>query len=38
MKTDCISNRIELQDLGGRQVVGEFNGGDITSDAGGGFY
>jgi hypothetical protein len=35
MKTDCKSNRIEIQDLGRRQVVGEFNGGDITSDAGG---
>lgn len=34
MKTDCKTNRMEIQGLGNRQVIGEFNGGDITSDAG----
>jgi len=35
MKTECQSSRIEFQELDKRQVIGEFNGGDITSDAGG---
>jgi hypothetical protein len=30
MKTDCKTNRMEIQGLGNRQVIGEFNCGDIT--------
>lgn len=35
MKTECKPKRIEFQELGKREVVGKFNGGMITSDAGG---
>ena len=35
MKTECQSQWFELQPLGRREVVAEFNGGTITSDAGG---
>src|SRR5262249_46671643 len=35
MVTECNTTVLELQALGGRAVVGQFNGGDITSDAGG---
>jgi hypothetical protein len=34
MKTECITDRIVFQPLGGREVVGAFDGGKITSDAG----
>lgn len=33
--TDCKFSSIRFQEHNGREVVGEFNGGDITSDAGG---
>lgn len=33
--THCNSNDLLFQDLGTRQVVARFDGGDITSDAGG---
>ena len=35
MKTECQNQWFELQPLGRREVVAEFNGGTITSDAGG---
>ncbi len=35
MKTECTPVKIEFQTLGSRQVVGQFNGGEITSDGGG---
>ena len=35
MKTECTPVKIEFQALGSRQVVGQFNGGEITSDGGG---
>jgi hypothetical protein len=35
MTTGCNTASSEFQGLGGRQVVGGFCGGDITSDAGG---
>jgi len=34
MKTECNPDRIVFQPLGGREVVGAFDGGKITSDAG----
>ena len=34
METACKSDRIEFQGLGNREIIGEFNGGDITSDGG----
>lgn len=34
MQTDCTSRRFEFQDLGRRQVVADFDGGEICSDAG----
>jgi hypothetical protein len=33
--TQCNQQQLLFQDLGGRTVVGEFNGGTVTSDAGG---
>jgi hypothetical protein len=35
MKTDCTTERLVFQPLGRREVVGAFDGGTITSDAGG---
>jgi hypothetical protein len=33
--TECKAERFGFHALGGREVVGEFDGGDITTDAGG---
>jgi hypothetical protein len=35
MQTDCIPNLFGFQDLGSRKVVAGFDGGMISSDAGG---
>jgi hypothetical protein len=35
MKTECTATSFEFQPLAGRQVTARFNGGTITSDAGG---
>ena len=35
MHTECNSQRILFQELGRREVVADFQGGNITSDAGG---
>jgi hypothetical protein len=35
MQTECNTGRFAFQPLGGREVVGAFDGGRITSDAGG---
>jgi hypothetical protein len=35
LKTECSETTVEFQGLGTRQVVGRFDGGQITSDAGG---
>ncbi len=35
MLTECISSKLQFQGLGHRRVEAEFNGGKITSDAGG---
>jgi hypothetical protein len=35
LKTECKSKQIEFQGLGKREVIGKFDGGSITSDAGG---
>ncbi len=35
MKTECTPNQLEFHALGRREVVGKFDGGNITSDAGG---
>ena len=35
METQCTPARLEYHALGMREVVGTFDGGDITSDAGG---
>ncbi len=35
MKTECKTKRFNLQGLGRRKVIGQFNGGMITSDGGG---
>ncbi len=35
MTTECIASKLEFQGLEGRRVEAEFNGGQITSDAGG---
>jgi hypothetical protein len=35
MRTHCSANQFVFQELSGRSVVGAFNGGTITSDAGG---
>jgi len=32
MQTECKREKLEFQPCGPRQVVGEFNGGTITSD------
>jgi len=34
-KTECIQNELEFQELGRRKVTGKYDGGTITSDAGG---
>ena len=34
MKTECRRDKLEFQPCGARQVIGEFNGGTITSDGG----
>jgi hypothetical protein len=35
MKTECTPTQLEFHALGQREVVGKFDGGNITSDAGG---
>jgi hypothetical protein len=35
MKTECNPSQLEFHALGRREVVGKFDGGNITSDAGG---
>ena len=35
MKTQCNSSQLEFHAIGRRKVVGKFDGGNITSDAGG---
>ena len=35
MKTECITKQLEFQPLGSRAVIGRFDGGKISSDAGG---
>ena len=35
MTTECIASKLEFQGLNRRRVEAEFNGGQITSDAGG---
>jgi hypothetical protein len=35
METQCTPNQLEFHALGRREVVGKFDGGNITSDAGG---
>ena len=35
MNTECKQKELEFQDLKRRRVVANFDGGDITSDAGG---
>ena len=35
MKTECIAEQLEFHALGKREVIGKFNGGKISSDAGG---
>ena len=35
METQCIPTQLEFHALGKREVVGKFDGGNITSDAGG---
>ncbi len=35
MKTECTPNQLEFHELNKREVIGKFNGGKITSDAGG---
>ncbi len=35
MTTECIASKLEFQELEGRRVEAEFNGGQITSDSGG---
>ncbi|GMR19580.1 MAG: IS1380 family transposase [Gammaproteobacteria bacterium] len=35
MKTECKVNQLEFHGLGRRNIVGKFDGGKITSDAGG---
>jgi hypothetical protein len=35
MKTECTTDRFWFQSLGRREVVGAFDGGTISSDAGG---
>ena len=35
METECITEQMEFQQLGRRAVIGRFDGGMISSDAGG---
>jgi hypothetical protein len=35
METQCIHEQMSFQQMGGRGVVGKFDGGQISSDAGG---
>jgi hypothetical protein len=35
METECNLKQLEFQGVGRRAVVGKFDGGNITSDAGG---
>ena len=35
MKTECTAEQLEFHGLGRRVVVGEFDGGQISSDSGG---
>ncbi len=35
MATECTTRQLRFEGLGRRQIVAEFNGGEITSDAGG---
>lgn len=35
MKTECTAEQLEFHGLGRRVVVGEFDGGKISSDSGG---
>ena len=35
MKTECSAGQLEFQGLGRRAVVGEFDGGKVSSDSGG---
>lgn len=35
METECITEQMEFQQLGRRRVIGRFDGGRISSDAGG---
>ena len=35
MDTECTPTQLEFHSLGQREVVGKFDGGNITSDAGG---
>src|SRR5210317_1390334 len=35
MKTECTAGQLEFHGFGRRAVVGEFNGGKISSDSGG---
>jgi len=35
MKTECNADQLEFHGLGRREVVGQFNGGNISSDGGG---
>ena len=35
MRTECTADQLEFHGLGRRMVVGEFNGGKISSDSGG---
>jgi hypothetical protein len=35
METECITEQLEFQQLGRRAVIGRFDGGKISSDAGG---
>jgi hypothetical protein len=35
MKTECNKKQYTFQALGRREIVADFNGGTITSDAGG---
>ena len=35
METQCIQEQMEFQQLGRREVIGRFDGGMISSDAGG---
>ena len=35
MKTECTAGQLEFHGLGRRAVVGQFDGGKISSDSGG---